>query len=534
MSNLVFLLKSSFINNTGINSLSKGIGTSTQKRKLMFSTFMLMFIGILTVVMSTTYSVAMATVLEPMGYLDLILVIAILACTILNFFTTIYKAQGMLFNSKDYDLLMSLPIKNSTILTSKIIILMSLNTVITTLILVPASIVYFIYNGTLTWVYFLILIVSLVFVPMIPIIISSVIAIIITFISSRFKHKNIATVILGMVISLGIIMACFSSQKYINEFIANSETISAGIYKIYPPALYLKEALINNDVINLFKFIIISIVPFIIFIGAFAKTFKVINGKMSETYRKANYKIGKLEQRSVLKAITIQELRRYLATPIYISNTAFSMVLLLVASVATLFLNPEQITEIVGYPELEKCIPMVALALLIFTIGLSCTTNSSISLEGNRLWIIKSLPIETKEIFKAKILMNLIVTVPATIVSNILLFIGLRYEFKYLIFNLLISLIFAVISAILGLIVNIYFPKLDWTNPTRVVKQSISVLITMIFTLGVVLLGVGLAIWFKVSNFIMFLSIVTIILLVVLVVSWKVLITEGVSQFRKL
>lgn len=534
MSNLVFLLKSSFINNTGINSLSKGIGTSTQKKKLMFSTFMLMFIGILTVVMSTTYSVAMATVLEPMGYLDLILVIAILACTILNFFTTIYKAQGMLFNSKDYDLLMSLPIKNSTILASKIIILMSLNTVITTLILVPASIVYFIYNGTLTWVYFLILIVSLVFVPMIPIIISSVIAIIITFISSRFKHKNIATVILGMVISLGIIMACFSSQKYINEFIANSETISAGIYKIYPPALYLKEALINNDVINLFKFIIISIVPFIIFIGAFAKTFKVINGKMSETYRKANYKIGKLEQRSVLKAITIQELRRYLATPIYISNTAFSMVLLLVASVATLFLNPEQITEIVGYPELEKCIPMVALALLIFTIGLSCTTNSSISLEGNRLWIIKSLPIETKEIFKAKILMNLIVTVPATIVSNILLFIGLRYEFKYLIFNLLISLIFAVISAILGLIVNIYFPKLDWTNPTRVVKQSISVFITMIFTLGVVLLGIGLAIWFKVSNFIMFLSIVTIILLVVLVVSWKVLITEGVSQFRKL
>ena len=35
MSNLFILLKNSFINSTGFNSLSKGINTSKEKKKLM-------------------------------------------------------------------------------------------------------------------------------------------------------------------------------------------------------------------------------------------------------------------------------------------------------------------------------------------------------------------------------------------------------------------------------------------------------------------------------------------------------------------
>lgn len=534
MSNLLVVLKSSFINNTGINSLSNGINGTKEKKKLLFSTFMLLFIGVLICFMSTSYSLAMAQALQTMGYLDLLLIVAILASCIFGFFTSIYKAQGTLFNAKDYDLLMSLPIKNSTILASKIISLMSINFITTALILVPASIIYFMYNGNLTWVYFLVLIVSLIFIPMIPIVAASIVAIIITFLSSKFKNKNIATVILGMIMLLVIMAISFNSQKYINEFIANSESIVSGLSSIYPPALYLKDSLINSDFISLIKFVVMSIIPFMIFIFVFAKTFKVINGKLSETYRKANYKVGSLEERSVLKALAMQELKRYIATPIYIFNTAFGMVLLVAAAVASLFLSRGQIVTLLGYPGMEDLIPMMVLVLIIFTVGLSCTTNSSISLEGNRLWIIKSLPIDTVEIFKGKILMNLIITVPATIISNILLFIGLNYEVKYFVFNFVISLIFSLLSPIVGLIGNLYFPKMDWTNPTTVVKQSTSVFITMVFVMGIIALGIGVVYMFKISNFTMFLSIVTIVFLVMLIVSWRILITQGVTKFKEL
>ena len=144
MSNLFILLKNSFINSTGINSLSKGVSASKEKRKLLIATGTLLLIAAVICFMATAYSIGLATVLKPMGYLDLILIVAVLFSCILSFITSIYKAQGTLFSSKDYDLLMALPIKNSTILTSKILSLMSISYIGTALVVVPAAIVYFI------------------------------------------------------------------------------------------------------------------------------------------------------------------------------------------------------------------------------------------------------------------------------------------------------------------------------------------------------------------------------------------------------
>ena len=538
MSNLFILLKNSFINSTRINSLSKGVSTSNKKKKLLITTATLLLIAAVICFMSTTYSIALATVLKPMGYLDLILIVAVLFSCILSFITSIYKAQGTLFSSKDYDLLMALPIRNSTILTSKILSLMSINYIGTALVIVPASIVYFIYNGSLSWIFFIILIIGLIFIPMIPIISASIIAVAIIFVSSRFKHKNIVTTVVGMIAFLLIMILSMNMQNYINEFIANSDSIVKGLSSIYLPAMYLKEALVNYDIFALIKFILISIVPFLIFILVFSKTFKVINGELSESYKKANYKVSKLEASSVIKSLITQELRRYFATPIYVMNTAFGMVLLVAASIATLFVSKETLVEFLGYPEIANMIPVEILVFLVFTIGLSCTTNSSISLEGNRLWILKSLPIEPNDIFKGKIITNLIITIPASIIANVFFYIGLKFDIKYLIFNLVISIVFAIVSAILGIIINLYFPKMEWTNPTTVVKQSASVMITilgiLILILVVVAVSVVLVKVFNITNMMIILSSVLIIFLIALFVSIKVLNNIGSEKFNRL
>lgn len=538
MSNLFVLLKNSFINSTGINSLTKNIDSSKEKKKLTITTLTLILIAIVIWFMSTSYSIALATVLKPMGYLDLILIIAVLVSSILSFITSIYKAQGTLFSSKDYDLLMSLPIKNSTILTSKILSLMSINYIETALIIIPASIVYFIYNGNLSWSFFCILLIGLIFVPMIPIIASAIIAVIITFISSRFKHKNTLTIVVGMIATLLIMVVLINMQNYINKFIANSEFIVNGLSNIYLPALYLKNALVNFDLVSLAKLIAVSIIPFIIFIFVFSKIFKVINGKLSESYKRANYKIKKLETSSITKSLVNQEIKRYFATPIYVMNTAIGMVLLVAGSIATLFISKETLAELFKYPEIVNIIPIAILVVLIFTIGLSCTTNSSISLEGNRLWILKVLPIEPKEILKGKIITNLIITIPAVIIANIIFYIGLKYNFKYLMLNLLISIVFCVLSSVIGLIVNLYFPKMEWTNPTTVVKQSASVMITILsiflLILGVVGITILLTYVFNINNMDIILIIVLAVFLIMLFISIRALNNIGSEKFNKL
>ena len=341
-----------------------------------------------------------------------------------------------------------------------------------------------------------------------------------------------------MIAFLLIMILSMNMQNYINEFIANSDSIVKGLSSIYLPAMYLKEALVNYDIFVLIKFILISIVPFLIFILVFSKTFKVINGKLSESYKKANYKVSKLEASSVIKSLITQELRRYFATPIYVMNTAFGMVLLVAASIATLFVSKETLVEFLGYPEIANMIPVEILVFLVFTIGLSCTTNSSISLEGNRLWILKSLPIEPNDIFKGKIITNLIITIPASIIANVFFYIGLKFDIKYLIFNLVISIVFAIVSAILGIIINLYFPKMEWTNPTTVVKQSASVMITilgiLILILVVVAVSVVLVKVFNITNMMIILSSVLIIFLIALFVSIKVLNNIGSEKFNRL
>ena len=428
---------------------------------------------------------------------------------------------------------MSLPIKSSTILASKLLGMLSVTYIEAAFVLFPASIVYFIRAGNLSWTYFLMLAIGFIFVPMIPLVVASILAVLITYISSRFKYKNLITIIFSMVFFLLIMLISFKTQDFINSFVRNSESIAEGISKVYIPALYLKKALIEFNIFYLIQFIAISLIPFVVFILIFSKTFRGINGKLGESYKKANYKIGELNLNSEMKALTMMEVRKYFSIPIYVLNTAFGMILMLVGAVFSFFVKPENLAMIVEIPNSQNILPIGLLVATFFVIGLAPTTSSSISLEGKNLWIIKSLPIDVKKIFKAKIYLNLLVTVPIAVISNVLLFISLSLNIKYLIFNIFILIMYAIVSAMVGLLINLYFPKLQWTSATTVVKQSASVLLSMVFTL-IFIATVVCVIIFTYKNTLLFLLIILILLILLIIILRGVLNSKGKEIFKNL
>ena len=309
MSNLASLLKVAFYNTTGINSLSKNIKEGKEKKKLIFTSFMVVFIGLTLVLMSSTYSYGLAEVLKPMGQLQLLLLFAVIISSVIIMFTYIYKAPGVLFSAKDYELLSSLPIKSSTVLCSKLMEMMIINYIFTSLIMVPVSIVYFISSGNTSWTFFLVMLIGLIFIPMIPVVLASIIAMIIYYISSKFKHKNAMSIIIGLSAVMLILYASIRMNDIINYFMLNSESIVEGFGKVYPPAQYLAEAMVDFNLMSLVKFIAVSIIPFSIFIAVFSRIFGKINKILGENYRKSNYKLGQLKTSSQLSALTKGELR---------------------------------------------------------------------------------------------------------------------------------------------------------------------------------------------------------------------------------
>lgn len=120
MINVWRLTKLQLISTFGLN---KALHTrdAKERRKLLLLSIALLLGVLLIAVFSFGYSYAMAAAFEQIGRLDLLLAIMMAVTSIVAFFTTVYKAGGVLFSYKDYDLLMSLPVKTSHVVASRVL-----------------------------------------------------------------------------------------------------------------------------------------------------------------------------------------------------------------------------------------------------------------------------------------------------------------------------------------------------------------------------------------------------------------------------
>lgn len=532
MSKLLSLFKISLVNSLGINKILKE--KSKGERIKFISILIAMIFSIISISFSVgAYSYLMANELEKVGLLEVQMLMGFISSAAVIFFTSIYKAQGILFSSKDYDLLMSLPIKTSTILLNKMLQLLGLNYFVLLFTFIPVAVIYFMKTGISVF-FFIYLFLVFIFLPLIPIVLSSIIAFVISYISSKLKYKNLIINSLSIIFLLLIMLASFKSQDLITKTISNSSSIASGMSKIYPPTVYAVNALTNLSIKDLFIFISISIVIFSVFIFIFHKSFKKINSKLQETFKKSSYKMRNIKASSKISALVKKEIKRYFASPIYVLNTIIGPIILLLSAIVTLFFGKDVMLMIMKVDILNNLIPLFLIAMVCGILTLSCTTNSSISLEGKNLWILKSSPIKAQDIFKGKLILNLILILPALIISNIIFFISLKLSALELLQLMIITIIYSFIVPILGLMTNLYFPKLNWTTETAVVKQGISVLLQMLISVIIVGLPTLAFILLDIKKYSLFIVLVIIYLMVTLIILWRILNTIGVKLFNRL
>ena len=532
MSNLWSLFKTTFINSIGINKIFKEKSKGDRIRNMSIAAIILISV-IAVEVIAIEYSKSLANGLEIMGFIDLLLVMSFILSVMMIFFTSIYKSQGILFSSKDYDLLMSLPIKRSTILVNKMIQLIGINYLFLLFVFIPPVFVYF-SKVELSYIFFIYLFLVFLVLPLIPIVVSSIIAFIISYISSRVKHKNLIINSVTLLFILLIMFASFKSGDLVEKLIINSSSLSSGILKLYPPAIYGVNALINLDFKDLAIFITISILIFSIFVFVFNKSFKIINSKLQESFSKSDYKIDKMNISSPIIALIKKEAKRYFASPIYVLNTIIGPVLLLIAAISTLFMGKDILFKIMEIEVIDSIIPLFIIAFVCGILSLSCTTNSSISMEGKNLWILKSSPIKVVDIFKGKIILNLILILPAALISDIIFFYSINLSLIELVWLIIITILYSFIISIMGMVINNFFPNLNWTSETTVVKQSISVIIHIIASAIIIGLPILLFITLEVSNIVLFSTLVILYLILILIGLLIILNTVSIKLFNKL
>ncbi len=531
MSNLLLLLNTNLINEYKINNI-KNANKKEKSKILATSTLIIVCICIFAYsIFKMCFSVS--DILIQINQLELMLVIGFIVSSMFTIFTSLYKVQSYLFNSKDFDTLTSLPIKDSTILASKIIMLLFTNYLYSLGFTLIPCIVYFI-KSDVSSIYFIYLIILILVLPLIPIVVSCIISFFIVSISSKFKYKNAILIIGSIVLLVGYMIVANKIQEIGIEILKNSKSIIDEITTIYPPTYYFVDALSNNNFISLIVFMLISLIPFIIFIKIFSKQYKNINVKMNEGYKNKTYIIKELKQTKLINALIKKELNRYFSSYIYVLNTSIGMILLLVMTIGITIFRAEKINMIFELNLDMNMLKPQLIIIILFMIITTCTTYCSISLEGKSLWILKSLPIKEIDIFKSKIYMNLLLNMPISIICFLVLSIKLKFDISFIIIMTLTIISICLLVSLGGLLCNLYFPNTNWKNEVAVVKKSIGIIVILFG--GIIYLGIYTWTYFKlqISNINSYLLLATIITFILDILIYQIIKTKGIKLFRNI
>lgn len=485
MNNFWNLVKINLISDFKLNKVFKWLKTKSHF-KIPLLIFSSLFLYLLIMGIAGAYFYMFGEIFNEANAIHLILLLGISVASFFSLITTVLKVNGYLFGAKDFDFLMSMPIKNKTIISSKLFGLYLLNLFFFSIIYVPAVILYF-YFGSFDLISLIISIFIFIIAPLFPIALSGFIGYIGGFFIYKFKYKQLLTIV-GSLIFIVVIMAfTFTMPETGNAEIASF--FEERFKNIYYLSVFAVAA-IQKDFIALLIFSGVSIIPSIIFILLVAKNFIAANDRTKRVYRNKNYVYVSKTPSSIRISLIKKEFKRYFTIPIYFFNTIVGPIMSTIMIVV--FLTSSQ--EVLNGVTLDNSLfYLILIAISILTYGMISTTASSISLEGKQFWIMKSLPIPTEEVFFSKMAVNIGICLPFIFINPILATFFLGFNLVGFVFLILIPSLLIIFISALGLLVNLIFPRFDWDTPTKVVKQSASVLVAMIcgFVVTAIFIVVG-------------------------------------------
>lgn len=488
---LLLLLKVQLMSYFGINKALRS-GNSKDKNRLMGRAALSVLLVGYFAWFSYFYSNGIAqTMLATGGEMAAVPAIIYAAASLFMLITGIYSGGKTLFAYKDYDQVMSMPVSVAAVAASRIILMYTYQLLFTVILILPAGIVYSMYVqvGPAFWAVYL---VCMLLTPCIPLIISAALGTVITALSSRFGRMGTAVnIVLSMVFVLAVVFAPGLLPGNGTDMSVLISGVVGTVQSSWPLARMFVRAVCELDGLSIVAFCALSVG----FMAAFSLLIAVRYRQLCSRVASAGgtVKRGRADVREAppLKALYVREVKRYFSSSIYVMNTIIGLVLAVVACAALLAAGG--VSSLAGgeYAVLGDILAPIAPLVVSAMVCMSTTTGSAISLEGEQLWIIKSMPISVKKIFLAKVLVNLSLTIPAAAVCAVLLALALGTNAVQSILLFIIPAVYAVFSALFGLFINLRIPKLNWTNEAQVVKQSMASMISMLGTMLLVIVIAG-------------------------------------------
>lgn len=449
-------------------------------------------VWILVLFMLACYSGGYAWGLAAMGLEETSPIVLAVTVSGAVFIFSFLKAGSVIFQRKDYELQQPLPVKTAAIITSRFLTMYVTDLMLSVLVMLPGLAVYAMHvrPGVLFWIY---AVVGMGFLPLLPLTVATILGAVILAVSARWKHKNLVNIGLTLLLILGtlggsMVLSWQGGTPEGTDQLQNLLTGAAGLMKekvgtLYPPALWFGDALLLQDVGRLLLLAGVSTAVFLVYTAVLQKHFSGICTALDADSARGGFSMKQGRKSGLLASLWRRELIRYVASPVYVTNTIVGYILMTVVSAGVLFVGPERLVELLGMSAqpgaqemTERLLPFL-LGLLAAMMPPSC---SSVSMEGRQWWIMQTLPVPPGLLYGAKFLASLSVALPFWLISEVLCLAAIKPDPAGAAGLILIPALYLVGSAAAGLLINSRFPVFDWDSEVRVVKQSASVFLTML------------------------------------------------------
>lgn len=444
---------------TGKHRTSKGV--------VGWSLLYLLIFGFLGVI----FGVAAAALCQPlldagMGWLYWCLMGLI--AIFLGVFGSVFNTYSSLYQAKDNDLLLSMPVPTGRILLVRLSGVYAMGLMYELIVTIPTVLLWFLKAPFSVMGTVHVLLIPLV-LSLLILVLSAVLGWVVARIAAKVRHKNIIAVLISLVFIAAYYYLYARAYSFIQTILQDPEAVGGRLKTVFYPLYHMGMAA-QGSVSSMAAFTAMiaaaAAITYWVLSRSFLKLATATGSGTRNVYRERTVKAA-----TVSGALLGKELRRFTGSANYMLNCGLGIILMPVFA-AVLVWKAEAIRDFLTIPELQPYFPLLAAAVICLLMTMNDMAAPSVSLEGKNLWIARSLPVSGRQVLRAKLELSLLLTwipaIPLVAAVEWLLKPGALY-------GVLIpasAAAFAALMAEIGLALNLKMPNFHWTSEIVPLKQS--------------------------------------------------------------
>ncbi|HPG92501.1 MAG TPA: hypothetical protein PK675_03740 [Clostridia bacterium] len=421
-------------------------------------------------------------------------------------FTGIVSMLNTIYFSKDTEFLLPLPVKTSSIYAAKLVYVyideLITGVLTSLLLLIPYAIAvnapFFLYIQLL-----LVIIIA----PMLPLLLGAILAIPLMWVIGYFKNKGIITSIV-YVLLMGLLFGLYYYfiYKYTGTVAEDSlpgemlarliVSISDGARAILPNYLLAKTlnpVSFSEYILSFLYAILMYAALMFVAIGVSSLVYRKTVMKQLENPKKKMVVKSSEKRVGIVGALMKSDAKRLFRDPNMGTFTLFQLIIVPIILVFMLFqFNTDNLGMDAAFLK-----PILLVGALAFTLFMGMSTNTSatsaFTRENRNFYVLKTLPIDFKNILKAKIYLAGIFSEATLVIAAIVAGIMTKADWYYVLAMIGVYTFLNIGTTSLQVFIDLARPRLNWNTFNEGAKNNPSALMSLLidFVMMIVVVGIG-------------------------------------------